>query len=112
MAYSEKLAQRVRALVKPKHGIVERRMFGGIAFMLKGKMFCGVLNADFMARVGRVAYADALKKRNVRPMDFTGRPLTGYVFVSPEAIRDRRSLGRWFDICLAHAATLPATAQK
>ena len=109
MAYSEKLAQRIRVLLTGKRGIAARKMFGGIAFMLNGKMCCGVLNTDLVARVGREAYADALKKPHVRPMDFTGRPLTGYVYVGPAAMHDKRSLRRWVDNCLAHAGRSPAT---
>ncbi len=105
MAYDEKLAQRVRALLKGKRGIAEKKMFGGIAFMKNGKMLGGVLKSDFVARVGPQAYAGALERPHVRPMDFTGRPIAGYVFVGPAALRDARSLRRWVDACLAHAGT-------
>lgn len=112
MAYDEKLAERVRALLEGRRGIAERKMFGGIAFMLNGKMFGGVLNADFVARVGPDACAAALRKPHVRPMDFTGRPLTGYVYVGPAAVRDKRSLGRWVEKCLAHTASLATGSRR
>ncbi len=106
MAYDEKLVERIRVLLKGRRGITEKKMFGGIAILLNGKMCCGVLKDDLVARVGTDGYATALAKPHVRPMDFTGRPMKGYVYVAPAAIRDKRSLKRWVDACLAHAATL------
>ena len=81
MAYDEKLAQRIRPLLNRKRGVSERKMFGGIAFMLDGKMCCGVLNSDLVARLGADDCAAALRTPHVRPMDFTGRPLKGFLYV-------------------------------
>ena len=106
MAYDEKLAQRIRDLLKGKRGIVEKKMFGGIAIMYNGKMCCGVLNNDLVARLGADGCAQALKKPHVRPMDFTGRVMKGYVYVGPAAAKDKRSLKRWVDACVAYTATL------
>lgn len=106
MAYDEKLAQRIRELLKGKRGIGEKKMFGGIAILHKGKMCCGVLNDDLVARVGAAGHAKALAKPHVRPMDFTGRELKGFVYVAPAAIKDKRSLKRWVDACVAYAASL------
>lgn len=106
MAYDEKLAGRIRALLEGKRGIAEKRMFGGVAFLLKKKMCCGFLNADLVARVGADRYGPALKRRHVRPMNFTGRALKGFVYVGPGATRTRRDLQRWLDPCLAFVATL------
>jgi TfoX/Sxy family transcriptional regulator of competence genes len=106
MAYDEKLAERMRALLEGKRGITEKKMFGGIAILCNGKMCCGVLKDDLVARVGADGYDKALAKPHVRPMDFTGRPMKGYVYVAPAALRDKRSLQRWLDVCLAHASTL------
>ena len=75
----------------------EKKMFGGIAFMLNGNMCCGVINDLLMARVGRDRYEASLALPHVRPMDFTGKPMTGYVYVEPGGYRERRrsqSLGR------------------
>ncbi len=83
MAYDEKLAGRVRLLLKGRKGISEKRMFGGLAFMLGDRMCCGVLKEDFVARIGPEAYESALDEPHVRPMDFTGRPIKGYVYVGP-----------------------------
>ncbi len=106
MAYDEKLARRVRILIGGKRGFVEKKMFGGVAFMLKGRMCCGVLNDDLVARIGAGRAAKALTKPHVRPMDFTGRVIKGYVYVGPAAVRDKRGLQRWVDSCLAYIATL------
>jgi TfoX/Sxy family transcriptional regulator of competence genes len=81
-------------------------MFGGIAIMLNGKMCCGVLNDDLVARIGAERSAKALAKPHVRAMDFSGRVMKGYVYVGPAAIKDKRSLQRWLDACRAHTATL------
>lgn len=106
MAYDEKLAARVRALLKGKRGVAEKKMFGGIAFLLRGKMCCGILNADLVARVGAKHYESVLKRRYVRPMDFTGRAIKGYVYVGPGGTGTRRVLQRWLDECLAFTAAL------
>ena len=92
MAYDEKLAQRVRALVGARKGFSEKKMFGGVAFLIDGKMCCGVLKDDLVARISVEDYEDALSKPHVRPMDFTGRPMRGYVYVEPAALRSTRSL--------------------
>lgn len=106
MAYDEKLAARVRKLLAPSKGLTEKKMFGGIAFLLRGKMCCGILDDDLVVRVGAVDYGKALKRRHVRPMNFTGRPIRGFVYVGPGGTRTRRDLQRWLDECLAFASSL------
>jgi len=106
VAYDEKLAGRVRALLEGRRGVAEKKMFGGIAFLLRGKMCCGVLNMNLVARVGAEDYGKALKRRHARPMNFTGRPIKGFVYVGPDGTRTRRDLQRWLDQCLAFAASL------
>ena len=108
MAYDEKLAGRVRALLEGKRGIAEKKMFGGIAFLLRGNMCCGVLDANLVARVGAENYDKALRRRHVRPMNFTGRPLKGFVYVGPAGTRTRRDLQRWLDQSTAFASSLAA----
>ena len=107
MAYDEALADRVRRVLGPDEGIVEQKMFGGIAFMRNGKMFCGIVNDELMVRVGPERYADSLKKPHVRPMDFTGRPMNGYVFVGPAGCKTDSSVRPWVELGDAFAATLP-----
>ena len=79
MAYDEGLAQRIREVFQHHHGIVEKKMFGGLAFMAYDYMCVGVLGDVLMARVGPAQYEESLKKQHVRVMDFTNRPMKGYV---------------------------------
>ena len=95
MAFGEGLAQRIREGLAGERGLSEKHMFGGVAFLLNGKMCCGIVKDELMVRVGRDAYERALAERHVREMDFTGRAMVGYVFVEPEGITTRSSLARW-----------------
>ncbi len=108
MAFDERLAQRVREALGRKPGITEKRMFGGLCFLVNGNMCCGIEREKLMVRVGPEHYAAALMKPHARPMDFTGRPLRGFVFVMPQGVRDQRTLTRWVDLGLRHATSLPA----
>lgn len=111
MAYDEALAQRLRAALPADRRIFERRMFGGICFMLNGNMLCGVHKANLIFRVGKSAHAAALTRRGARPMDITGRPMTGFVFVDP-AKCDRRGLTNWVALAENYVGALPAKKQK
>ena len=108
MAYDEKLAERVRRALTPCEGLSEKRMFGGIAFMLRGNMCCGIVRGQLMVRVGPERYDDALARPHARPMDFTGRAMKGMVYVTPEGCRTDEALKRWVEQGLNFAATLPA----
>jgi TfoX/Sxy family transcriptional regulator of competence genes len=112
MAYDETLAQRVRDVLRNRRGVTERKMFGGIAFMLRGHMFVGISERSLMARVGPQNYERALARAGVREMDFTGRPLRGYVFVAPQALKSAAQLRQWVTRCADFVATLPAKASK
>ena len=107
MAYDEALAQRVRALLADDSTITERKMFGGLTFMLRGNMCCGVQNDELMVRVGPEAYDEALARPHAREMDFTGKPLTGFVYVSPTGIPTRKALAAWVERGVRFAASLP-----
>jgi TfoX/Sxy family transcriptional regulator of competence genes len=106
MAYDEKLAARIRALVADNPGVTERKMFGGIAFMFRGNMFVGIVSEDLMARVGHDAYDNALAQPHARPLDFTGRPMKGMLYVAPPGIAGK-GLKSWMDRALAFAEKLP-----
>lgn len=112
MAYDLKLADRVRAIVGDRKNVTEKAMFGGLAFLLDGKMFCGVLGDELLARVGPDAHDAAMARPHVRIMDFSGRPMRGYVFVGSGAITTAAQLGRWVNDCASHVATLPAKKLK
>ncbi len=106
MAYDEKLADRVRALLEAEPGFSERKMFGGIAFMLDGHMCCGVVAGDLMLRLGPDGADAALEHRHVRPMDFTGRPMSSMVFVEPAGLK-RDALRSWVEGAATFARSLP-----
>ncbi len=108
MAFDEGLAQRVREALEGRAAITERRMFGGLAFLVDGKMFVGISGSKLMARVGTDRYRDALALPHVREMDFTGRPMNGYVYVEPEGLQEDRDLQAWVNWCVSHVASLPA----
>ena len=107
MAFDEKLAARLREIFNKTGQFTEKKMFGGIAFMLNGNMCCGVINDLLMARVGRDRYEASLALPHVRPMDFTGKPMTGYVYVEPEGYKEDVDLKVWVDRCVDFVSTLP-----
>ena len=107
MAYDEFLADRIRRVFKEKRvKFTEKKMFGGLCFMVDDKMCIGLDQEKskkqnrVMARIGENAYADALKKRGVRPMTFTGRAMKGYVFIDPEGVDTEPELEYWVSHCL------------
>jgi len=105
--FDEGLAHRIREAVGERPDVTEKRMFGGLAFLTHGRMFVGILGDALMARVGPDAYAQALARPHVREMDFTGRPMTGFVIVDPPGIDADRQLHDWVARALAFAGTLP-----
>lgn len=107
MAYNERLAERVRAALADVAGISERKMFGGLAFLVDGKMSLGVVGDELVVRSGRERYDEALKKPSARPMDFTGRAMTGMVYVAPAGVSRGPALQRWVEMGVeaARAAT-------
>lgn len=108
MPANEKLVKRVQAIIKGRKGLFERKMFGGVCFFINGNMSCGVEKDNLVVRVGPDKYEDALRKVHVRPMDFTGRPLRGFVYVSPAAIKTAATLKKWVDQGVQFARSLPA----
>ena len=112
MAYDERLAQRIRSALQDSRHITEKKMFGGIAFLRKGLMFVGVSDSSLMARVGKDNHADSLSRKHVRPMDFTGKPMQGYVFVDAEGTKTEAQLRFWLARCEQFVATLPPKAAK
>jgi hypothetical protein len=107
MAYDEGLAERIRLANGDRPAVTEKKMFGGLAFMLNDYMFCGVTDDLLMARVGPDNYSTALAKAHVRDMDFTGRPMRGYVFVEPQGLESDDDLQYWVDLCAQFVMTLP-----
>ena len=107
MAIDEGLAQRIREALGTAR-VTERKMFGGLAFMSRGHMFVGIARGLLMVRIGPAAYEEALRKPHVREMDFTGRPMRGYVYVDPPGFERDEDLASWVKAGLAFVKTLPA----
>ncbi len=98
MAYSEKLAERITKLLSQHKGLVIKKMFGGICFMLNDKMAAGIVENKLMIRCNRDDYPELLKKPHAGEMTFTGKPMKGFLYVSPEGIRTDKQLQKWLDI--------------
>lgn len=111
MSYDEKTADRVRRILSGRTDVVEKKMFGGLCFMVNGSMCCGLTQTAFMVRVGSDHYDEALAQPHARPMDFTGRPLTGMVYVDPAGYRTDVALAKWVARGVDFAAALPAKKQ-
>jgi len=107
MAYDEELAARVRELLADER-VTEKKMFGGLTFMVDGHMCCGTLEDRLMVRVGAAAEERALALRGASPCEITGRRMTGLLWVDPAVLRTRRQLARWIERGLDHVRTLPA----
>ena len=107
MAYDEQLAGRVRAIFVGHPSVVEKKMFGGLAFMVQGHMACGVTGERLMARVGPDAHDACLAEAHVREMDFTGRPMRGFVFVDPGGVAADADLVKWVERTVTFVKTLP-----
>lgn len=113
MPYDEHLADRLRHVLKRKKiESEEKKMMGGLCFMVEDKMCLGVVKEMLMARVGQEMHAEALKKRGCKPMDFTGTPLKGFVFVEPAAIDLDQDLEYWIDQCLAYNPKAKSSKKK
>ena len=108
MAYDDKLADRVRGVLKRRRGITEKKMFGGLAFLLNGNMCCGVIKKDLVLRLGEERATKALVKPYAREMDFTGRPLKSMVYIGPAGCRTEEQLRRWVTEGLDYVKSLPA----
>jgi TfoX/Sxy family transcriptional regulator of competence genes len=110
MPFDEALAVRIRKRMAKRSDVVERKMFGGRPFLVRGHMCCGIIGSDLMVRVGRDDFERLLAEPHARPMDFTGRPSRGMLYVSPEGLRTTRSLGTWLDRGLRYVLALPPKA--
>jgi TfoX/Sxy family transcriptional regulator of competence genes len=112
VAYDEALAERVRAALGVVADVAEIKMFGGLCFTIRGSMALGVSHDDLMVRLSPDEGDAAMSESGARPMDFTGRPMRGYLFVAQDAIATERSLQRWVDRGVAHASSLPPKSPK
>ena len=108
MAYDEAVAKRVRAALGNSPDVVEKKMFGGVAFMVRGNMCCGVIGDRLMLRVGPKGYEAALSRPHARAMDFTGRPMKGLVYIGPAGFASAGDLKGWIARAMEFALSLPA----
>lgn len=100
MAYNEALAQRMRETLASQPKVEEKKMMGGLTFMVNGKMCVGIVRDDLMARIDPEVYETALTKKGCREMDFTGKPMKGFVFISPEGTKRKDDLDYWIGLAL------------
>lgn len=113
MAYDEHLADRLRSYFRTKKvPFEEKKMMGGLCFMIDNKMSVGVHHDHLMARIGPEVYDQALAKTSCRPMDFTGRPMKGFVFVDAEGIDMEDDLAYWLQLCLDFNPLAKASKKK
>jgi TfoX/Sxy family transcriptional regulator of competence genes len=107
MAHNEELAERIRGGLKLQRGVVEKKMFGGIGFMVNGNLACGVNKQDLILRLSDDDFENALKKAHVRIFDMAGRPMKGWVMVSSEGYKSDKALLSWIEKGIDFAQTLP-----
>jgi len=107
MAFDAALAERIRVRLASVPGVTEMKMFGGVGFLLNGNMCAGVWKDALVARVGPEQYAAARKLPGVSEFDVTGRPMTGWVLVEPDAVDSESALREWLARCVDYAGRLP-----
>ena len=100
MAYSEKLANRIRERISTLKSVDEKEMMGGLTFMYNKKMCVGIIADEMMCRIDPERQDEALSKRGCRIMDFTGRPMKGYVMVADEGMKSKTDFEYWINLCL------------
>jgi len=108
MAYDEELASRIREELAQFPGLEEKKMFGGVGFLIRGNMAVGVHGQDLIVRVGRERYEEALSRPHARLFDISGRPSVGWVLVAPDGYEVERDLRQWINQGVEFAQSLPA----
>lgn len=112
MSYDQSLANRIREKLVDILNIEEKEMMGGLAFMINGKMCVGIVKDDLMCRIDPALYEDALEKTGCRPMDFTGRPMKGWIFVDDEGMRKDKDLEYWINLALDFNSKAKSSKKK
>lgn len=106
MAYDEGLAERIRGMMASHADVTEKRMFGGLSFMLQGNYACGVTDV-LVVRVGKEKHEEAMAAPHTRVMNFTGRSMKGWVYVDPAGYEEDEDLAKWVQLGVEHALSLP-----
>ena len=112
MSYDADLYDRISTLLKSAKGIKPKKMFGGICFMHRGNMLCGIDKSRLMVRVGPDQYDAVLKMKHAKVMDITGKPMKGFIFVSEDGYKTDEKLNEWLALGLNFTATLPQKKTK
>ena len=112
MSYDEGLAQRIREQLQERNDVEEKKMFGGLCFMVSSHMCCGIIKETLMARVGPDNYEKFLAMKHVSEMDFTGKPMKGMIYVSPQGLESDSGLAKWVSICTGFVESLPPKKPK
>jgi TfoX/Sxy family transcriptional regulator of competence genes len=108
MAFDERLAERIRSLLGRRKGFAEKKMFGGVGFLLNGNMCVGVHRSELIVRLAPEETDTVLKQPNTRRFDLTGRQMKGWILVEPAGLRTAAQLGKWVDVAAKFAGALPA----
>ena len=112
VAYNEELAGRVRAVLADRTDVEEKKMFGGLSFMVAGQMCCGVLKNDLVVRIEPAEFDKLVAQPHVRPFDFSGRPMQGMVYVENNGLADPEALQTWVQRGTDYIAAHPAAAKR
>jgi TfoX/Sxy family transcriptional regulator of competence genes len=108
MAFDEQLAERIRGSLGRRKGLVEKKMFGGVGFLLNGNMCVGVHGSELIVRLAPEDTDAALARKNTRRFDLTGRPMTGWILVEPAGLKTDAQLSNWVEVAVNYASSLPA----
>ncbi len=108
MAFDERLAERIRGTLGRRKGLAEKKMFGGVAFLLNGNMCVGVHKSDLIVRLAPEETDAALSQPNTRRFDLTGRPMNGWILVGPAGVKTDAKLSKWVEVAAKYASSLPA----
>jgi hypothetical protein len=113
MAHNEKLGDRMREILQNTKGLVEKKMFGGVAFMWKDRMFCGIVKEDLMVRVLEERYDELIERDHARPMNFVkSRPMRGFIYVSLEGLKTEKQLTSWIALGKEYVEKSPPKKKK
>lgn len=108
MAFDNKLAERIRTQLAKRPGVTEKKMFGGLAFLLNGNMCCGVHGQEMIVRLDPAQTDQALSQRHTRLFDLSGRPMRGWILVQPKGLTTQAAVAKWIQVGVKYASSLPA----
>ena len=108
MAFDEQLAERIRHQLGKRRGVTEKKMFGGVAFLVNGNLCCGVHGQELIVRLDPEQTEQALSKPHTRVFDLTGRPMKGWILVQPKGLATQAALSKWIRVGMKYTSSLPA----